>query len=143
MSFKPLTLSTALQLVDTRSPSHRCQVAIHALPSGLQGGAVVLSNADASRNVKAYLSGTSLIITKRVAAGVSVLSTTACVFSADKVLKVEALRSGADRIIKAYYDGTLIDTQTVSDADLVGNTRCGPFVTDSTVTLGTVEAWAL
>jgi len=70
----------------------------------------------------------TLTLIKVVAGTVISLINTAATYEAGAEIKMKGLRSGANLLVPAYYNGVQIGTQqTVSDAGIVDNTRHGIF----------------
>lgn len=75
-------------------------------------------------------------LNKYVASSRTSLINVTATYAADAQLRLIAYRSGADLLLRLYYNGALIGTeQTVSDAGIVDNTRHGIISVDSSNTI--------
>jgi peptidoglycan/xylan/chitin deacetylase (PgdA/CDA1 family) len=91
------------------------------ISAGTKAG-VIVSYADTNNMVQGYHNGTQAVLSKCVAGTWTDLVTATTTYGAGKTIKV--VKSGTTYSL--YYDGTIVGTaQTISDAILISNTKCG------------------
>lgn len=103
-------------------------------PTGIVGW--LDSHTSPANYILCFHNGETLTLIKVVAGVITSLINTAATYAAGAEIKMKGLRSGANLLVTAYYNGVQIGTQqTVSDAGIVDNTRHGIFSSNENNTI--------
>lgn len=132
-SVKQLALNELITVQDVGASDviAASKIAAHTYGT-LAGLAVCVDDHDNPQNmVIVSHNGVQVVVEKRVAGTWSSVSSTVAAFSASAELRVE--KSGST--FEIYYNGSLIKTDTISDAGIISNTQHGLFSTYSANTL--------
>ncbi len=136
-SAKQITISDMMATISGLKNSANISASVtigQGTPAGVVGW--LDSYTSPANYILCFHNGETLTLIKVVAGVITSLINTAATYAAGAEIKMKGLRSGANLLVTAYYNGVQIGTQqTVSDAGIVDNTRHGIFSSNENNTI--------